>query len=50
VGTNFSKPLLSGPVDGSDKQSTYPVYTWSADANDDAELFDLEIQLIPILV
>jgi hypothetical protein len=23
---------LSGPVDGSDKQSTYPAYTWSADA------------------
>jgi hypothetical protein len=31
-GNQFSKPLLSGPVDGSDKQSTYPAYTWSADA------------------
>jgi hypothetical protein len=31
-GNYFSKPLLSGPVDGSDKQSTYPAYTWSADA------------------
>jgi subtilisin-like proprotein convertase family protein len=42
-GTNFSEPVLNSPVDGSDKQSTYPSYTWSEDSTGDAKLFDLEI-------
>jgi subtilisin-like proprotein convertase family protein len=42
-GTNFLEPVLTSPADGSVKQSTYPVYTWSEVSNADAELFDVEI-------
>jgi hypothetical protein len=35
--------VLSVPADGSDKQSTYPLFTWSKDTIGDATLFDLEI-------
>jgi hypothetical protein len=49
-GTNFSKPLLSGPVDGSDKQSTYPAYTWSAESKMMMQNLIWKFQLIPILV
>jgi hypothetical protein len=34
--------VLSVPADG-DKQSTYPLFTWSKDTIGDATLFDLEI-------
>jgi hypothetical protein len=33
--------VLSVPADGSDKQSTYPLFTWSKDTI--GTLFDLEI-------
>jgi subtilisin-like proprotein convertase family protein len=46
-GTNFSEPVLSSPADGSVKQSTFPVYTWSEDSTSDAELFDVEIATDP---
>jgi subtilisin-like proprotein convertase family protein len=42
-GTDFSQPVLNSPVDESDKQSTYPLYTWSEGTNGVAELFDVEI-------
>jgi hypothetical protein len=42
-GTSFSEAVLSVPADGSDKQSTYPLFTWSKDTIGDATLFDLEI-------
>jgi subtilisin-like proprotein convertase family protein len=46
-GTNFFEPVLTSPADGSVKQSTYPLYTWSEVSNGDAELFDIEIATDP---
>jgi subtilisin-like proprotein convertase family protein len=42
-GTDFSLPVLKSPINESDKQSTYPLYTWSEGTNGVAESFDVEI-------
>jgi subtilisin-like proprotein convertase family protein len=42
-GAAFTVPVLSSPADTSVKQSTYPIYVWSNDANGNAKSFDIEI-------